>query len=334
MPMPAPRTARLLSPEEIAVRAGQQVPFLRVPERATVYAEREARLRRLAAGHPMRDYLEFVAELARVQQALLADPVAVPLPEPQALDEAARAGRPPLPAADWPRDPVWRRGWRRLVEEVAARLPAGTVHERVRALQRLDDDELERQADRLVGGVMFGLDLAAAPFVAAALQVHWTRLVVATQEQRGTDRVPAFGRTDDPGTCPCCGSRPTASIVRIGGQTPGQRYLHCSLCAAQWHMVRIKCTHCFGTGGIAYRSLEPQPGERALPAGSACVQAETCDACGHYLKIVDMGKDPHAEPVADDLASLTLDLLVAETGMQRHGVNLLLLFGDPEAPPS
>ena len=45
-------------------------------------------------------------------------------------------------------------------------------------------------------------------------------------------------------------------------------------------------------------------------------------------------RDNGIEPVADDLATLTLDLLVSEEGQQRHGVNLLLLFGDPEdAPP-
>ncbi|MES1163404.1 MAG: formate dehydrogenase accessory protein FdhE [Rhizobacter sp.] len=36
--------------------------------------------------------------------------------------------------------------------------------------------------------------------------------------------------------------------------------------------------------------------------------------------------------MADDLASVTLDLLVSEAGFQRHGVNLLLLFGDPGGP--
>ena len=33
----------------------------------------------------------------------------------------------------------------------------------------------------------------------------------------------------------------------------------------------------------------------------------------------------------DDLASLTLDLLVSDAGFERHGVNLLLLFGDADA---
>ena len=61
-------------------------------------------------------------------------------------------------------------------------------------------------------------------------------------------------------------------------------------------------------------------------------EPETCDTCGHYLKIVHMERDAHVEPVADDLASVTLDLLVSEAGFQRHGVNLLLLFGDPGGP--
>lgn len=41
-------------------------------------------------------------------------------------------------------------------------------------------------------------------------------------------------------------------------------------------------------------------------------------------------RNAHVEPVADDLATLTLDLLVSDAGYQRHGTNLLLLFGDSE----
>ena len=34
------------------------------------------------------------------------------------------------------------------------------------------------------------------------------------------------------------------------------------------------------------------------------------------------------------MKDLTLDLLVSEEGQQRHGLNLLLLFGEPDdAPP-
>ena len=80
---------------------------------------------------------------------------------------------------------------------------------------------------------------------------------------------------------------------------------------------------------------------RAALSGTDCstgeaegtVRAECCDDCGHYLKVVQMEKDAHAEPMADDLASVTLDPLVSEAGAQRHGVNPMLPFGNPDASP-
>ena len=38
-------------------------------------------------------------------------------------------------------------------------------------------------------------------------------------------------------------------------------------------------------------------------------------------------KDTALDPVADDLATLALDLLVAEAGFSRHAPNPLLLIG-------
>lgn len=203
----------------------------------------------------------------------------------------------------------------------------------VQAVRGWDADMLERQADRLLHGITAGLDLAAAPLVAAALQLAFTRLVQATEAARGTDRLPPFGRTDDATRCPCCGSLPTASISRLG-QQEGHRYLHCALCSSQWHLVRIKCSHCLGTKGISFQGLEAQPGTAVAATGArpGAVQAEVCEPCGHYLKIVHMAKDNDVEPVADDLASLTLDLLLADAGHQRHGLNLWLLFGDDTEP--
>ena len=54
-------------------------------------------------------------------------------------------------------------------------------------------------------------------------------------------------------------------------------------------------------------------------------------AATHYPQDCHVARDPHAEPLADDLATLLLDLLVSEAGFERHGVNLLLLFGDGDA---
>lgn len=328
-------STKLLSPEEIAVKAGEPVTFVRLPEPSSVFAERELRLRQLAANHAMRDYLLFVADLARAQHEVLQQAPAMALPDAEAIALAARHGKPPLPAGDWPRDPAWRAMLRDLIARTMPRLPAGPAHDIATQLSAADDAYLEAQADRLLNGVMLGLNLAQAPFIAAALQCYWTQLVAATATAHASHRDGAFGRTDDATACPCCGSRPTASITRIGAEASGHRYLHCSLCSAQWHMVRIKCSHCESTKGIGYHSLEAVGG-RQLPATGAAkdaVQIETCDECGHYLKIVHMERDVQVDPVADDLASVTLDLLVSEAGMARHGVNLMLLFGDPEGGP-
>ena len=326
-------TVRVMSPEEIAAKAGGETPFLHAPQPGTLFAERAMRLRQLARGHAMEDFLNFMADLAQAQHDQLARMPSVPLPDADALDRAARLGVPPLPASEWPRHAVWQVVLRALVAEMKSKAPSGARH----TLNHLADcpaDWLERQADCLLTGVMKGLDLGTAPIIAAALQVYWAHMVSSLSQQQD-GRGQAFGRIDDETACPGCGSRPVASLTRNSGELLGQRYLHCSLCSMQWHMLRIKCTHCLSTKSIAYQSLDvaESEGDASSRAATAVVQAETCDDCGHYLKIMHTDRDPFVEPVADDLATLTLDLLVSDTGLRRHGVNLMLLFGEPVGEP-
>ncbi len=324
------RTTRVLSAEEIAMQAGRQMPFVRLPIRATVFSDRQLRLRQLAASHPMRDYLLFIADLASAQHHILKDYAPIAIPDAAACTAAEKALKPPTPAFGWPRDAVWLAELRRLLATFGASLPAGPVKDAVDRLRAAPDDWIDAQADRLSRRITLGLDLATAPLIAAGLQTYWTQLAMLTADAHG-ERV--FGHTD-PGTqCPCCGSLPTASITRIGAEDAGFRYLHCSLCSTQWHYVRIKCTHCESTKGIHFEALEPAHDGIAMPSSGArpgAIKAECCDVCGHYLKQVLMEKDSEVEPVADDLASVALDLLVSESGIARSGHNLMLLFGEPE----
>lgn len=329
---------RLLSPEEIALRAGEQVPFLRFAERSTVFGERAMRLRQLAPGHAMRDYLLFVADIAAAQGEVLADGIDVVLPDAAQIDDAARRGQPLLAATEWRRDGRWLGLLRGVLDRLDARLADGPARSAVRALRATDDAGIESQADRLLAGVMLGLDLGSAPLVAAGLQVYFSHLVLATRDGHAGARLQPFGRVDDETVCPCCGSRPIASVLRIGAAEAGFRYLACSLCSTQWHMVRIKCSHCLSTKGIGYQSLRSLAHEgdvdgavEGAAAAARAVEAECCGECGHYLKILHMERDPHVDPTADDLATMTLDLLVGDAGVARHGVDLMLLFGDPEA---
>lgn len=329
--MTASATVRVMSPEEIAARAGGETPFLHWPQRESVFAEREMRLRQLARGHAMEDYLGFLARIAHQQQGLLKTFPSVPLPDAQAADRAAQAGLPLIPAADWPRDPAWRQVVRDMSRALSQEV-SGKAAEVLANLADADEVFLERQADALLHGLVTGLDLATAPVVGAALQVYWTHMLLATRDLHQGQGQP-FGRIDDETVCPCCGSRPTASVTRSAGESLGQRYLHCSLCGLQWHMVRIKCPHCLSGKSLAYQSLTGTSGDSDSAAATAKVQAETCDDCGTYLKIVHTDRDPFVDPVADDVASVTLDLLVAETGKERHGVNFMLLFGDGGGDP-
>ncbi len=342
--MTATATVRVMTPEEIASRAAGETPYFRWPQRQTLFAERAMRLRQLARGHAMGDFLAFMADLALAQHQALQDfPASVPLPDAAALDRASQRGEPPLSTLDWPRDPAWQTALRQICQSLRPNAPA-PVQTLLDGLLAAGSDHLEQQADRLLTGLMRGLDLGSAPLVAAALQVYWTHLVLEVQRQHIGGGQP-FGRPDDDasGVCPCCGSRPVASITRSEGDSLGQRYLHCGLCNTEWHRVRIQCAHCGSGKSIAFQSLdtaelaadldEDEAAARSARAAQAAIQAETCDDCGHYLKIMHTDRDPGVDPVADDLASITLDLLVAETGLQRHGLNLMLLFGEPDEGP-
>lgn len=283
--------------------------YLHLPE-PTVFGDRAARLSVLAEGHVLAGYLRLLAAIARAQHEALAAMAPVPLPAPDRQQQCREHGVPVLSAHSWPRDPAWHGALRHILASVnAPSLPVQTRHI-IERLHEAGSDLWEGMADLLLAGDFADLDVGAAPFIGAALQVYWTRMATAL----GVD---AFGRMDAPSQCPVCGSPPVASVVRIGTEQ-GLRYACCSLCAAQWHVVRIKCVQCRSTKDIGYYAIAGQ--------GDA-VKAEQCSACGTYLKIMYMNKQPDLDPVADDVASVALDVLMAGRGKARGGVNFFLLTG-------
>lgn len=301
-------TTTLLQPGEIEAAAGR-IPELLLPP-ADLFLSRARRLEQLAEGHPLGDYLRFVARLAWAQQTSLNAGPAAELPAPERLAQCREHQMPPLSPAGLGLPNGWRDTARELARTVLPSLPA-TGQAALESVLEKQDAWLDEQALQLLEGNMSGLDTAVAPIIGAALQVHWTRLA---RQLKPTQ----VARPEHPNLCPVCGAHPVSSVVRIGGAENGLRYLHCTLCNSEWHVVRAKCSNCDNTRGIAHYHLE---------GGNKAVQAESCPECQSYLKIVQQEKDPLADPVADDLATLTLDLLMDEAGFVPSGIDWYLVQG-------
>jgi FdhE protein len=306
---------RILDPAQIEAFAERSIPRVRLPDPASLFGRRAQRLRALAEGHSLGDYLRLVAAVADGQQVALEALRAALLTEqfPHQLDrqiELAHTHRMPLlQAAGWPRQERWRGILNELCTATAgaAGFPIGvrSVCERIVASPSA---EIEAQADLLITARATGVDAQAAPFLMAALQVYWAAMASTLATGDVT-------QIDVPGECPMCGTLPVCSVVRSDKRSQGYRYLHCGLCATEWHMVRITCSQCLATEGITYHSIE---------GGSVAVRAESCGQCHTYRKILYQEKDTQVEPVADDLASLALDLLMTEAGFHRGSGNPLL----------
>jgi len=300
----------LLEPGQIPQASGEP-PRVLVADAKDVFAHRARRFAQLAEGHALGDYLRFMGRLAQAQQRALDAMPAVPAPDEEAQSQSRQHAMPAVPAQSWRRDAAWRTALHAILGEVA---PAASeaAAATIKALQALDDAALEALADRVLRTELYGGHADKLPFVAAALQVYWTRL--ATQLGNA-----ALQPLDVAGVCPCCGALPSASVIGASTEFPGLRFLHCSLCSTEWHLTRASCTACdAGESAVAYRHIE---GDKGL------VQAETCDVCKSYLKLVRRDKDAAADVVADDLATLALDILVDESGFSRSGPNLLLVPG-------
>jgi FdhE protein len=311
---------RVLEPGQIESLAQRSIPRVRIADSHTIFLRRGARLRKLAAHSPIGGYLEMLAVLADAQSD-----AAVNIGDGHGaihLERSREHGMPPLHAANWPRPPEWQSTLQSLCARLAdlSRFP-GAVGE---VLARIDSEGpawREEQAARVLESPLDSeIDVAAAPLIMAALQVHF----VTAASRFGVDQVQSL---DAHGVCPLCGSLPVASIVCARGPYQGYRYLHCSLCATEWHMVRVQCSACGAVGkDIAYHTLEgalpanDEPRGKDLPA----VRAETCDHCRKYRKILYEEVDTGVEPMADDLGTLALDLLLNEQNYHRASDNPML----------
>jgi FdhE protein len=276
-----------------------EVPYLRPhPGAPAVFARRAARFEALAPGHAAGDYLALLQRVAAAQRAVAGRLRPDPLPPPAAGALPLDAGGP-LPAA-------WPEALRQLLAELSGLAGPPPVRAALARLGQLAPPDLDALAGRLLAGRLGPLDVPVAPFAGAALQVVFTGLAAG---------LPAGSLARVEEGCPACGASPTAGVV-LGDDK--LRYLVCGLCATTWHHTRVQCVLCRSAAAVSYLGIDGSPG----PA-----RAETCDGCQAWLKLLYLERDPLLEPLADDVATLALDLLVGERGYQRIGQNPYLVAG-------
>lgn len=304
---------RILPESEIKKTAeGLTSPPLLFANPKNLYRRRAERLRQLAQDNPFADYLNFVAKIVDVQFNLLKQH---PIPQDQRLEPqnltAEQLANQPLSVKHWQRDPIWIALLRQLLAECQTVNDDEIISATIERLSKMADQELETLADQLLTENFATVPSDQAIFIWAALNLYWLQLAQQIPHN-------ANAEVGSRHRCPVCGSAPVASIVQLG-TIQGLRYLHCALCESEWNVVRSKCSNCEETAHLDYWSIDNE---------NAAVKAESCGDCGSYLKILYQEKDPHVEAVADDLASIFLDLEMEKQDFARSGINPFIFISE------
>ena len=290
---------KILSESEIKQAANSfQTPAVLFANPKNLYQRRAKRLRDLAQNHPLSDYLLFAADIVESQLSTLERN---PLP-PQQFEQLNDIE--PLNAKTFKRNRIWREYLTEILDEIKPKANE-QVAATIEFLEKASSAELEEMANKLLTQEFNLVSSDKAVFIWAALSLYWLQ---AAQQIPHNSQVE---NAENLHHCPVCGSLPVTSIVQIG-TSQGLRYLHCNLCESEWNLVRAQCTNCNSHDKLEMWSLDEE---------LALVRAETCGSCESYLKIMFQEKDPHVEPVADDLASIFLDIEMEEKGFARSGLN-------------
>ena len=290
---------KILSESEIKQAANSfQTPAVLFANPKNLYQRRAKRLRDLAQKHPLSDYLLFAADIVESQLSTLEKN---PLP-PQQFEQLNDIE--PLNAKTFKRNSIWREYLTEILDEIKPKANE-QVAATIEFLEKASSTELDEMANKLLAQEFNLVSSDKAVFIWAALSLYWLQ---AAQQIPHNSQVE---NAENLHHCPVCGSLPVTSIVQIG-TSQGLRYLHCNLCESEWNLVRAQCTNCNSHDKLEMWSLDEE---------LALVRAETCGSCESYLKIMFQEKDPHVEPVADDLASIFLDIEMEEKGFARSGLN-------------
>lgn len=299
-----------MTPDEIQQQPFFHIPFWRAPE-DELFTARARRLNHLARTIAVADsnwahYLDLLAAVCLAQEDLcqkltVLKPVikadVLPL-SPDLIDQYA---------------PSWPQLFSHLHQAIHTRLTPTAQ----RVWQELLALPLSEQIALLQRARIHDLTLAEQDYTIwlnALLQIVYTRAAHELHEEQITPSA-------EIGFCPCCGHDAVGAVIIGQGELAGLRYLHCDLCNSRWHSVRARCSFCDHDHDLGAYRIETTDNEVL-----AAAEAECCPQCHGYRKRYQLEKQQNADPVADDLATLALDVLLSKDNWQRGGVNPFLLM--------
>ena len=290
-------------PDPSVIGGVPRAPLAFLPDPAALFDRRAKRFAFLADhGGNLAPYLRFLAGLTALQARLAADLPALP-PLPPARVELARSSRmPPIDRAVLAHDEAMHDTLSRFLAEAAALDMPEQARLALTAVAAAGIADRHWLLENLLSERIPEDSVAPHLFVAGAVQLHLARLA-AGLDAAGLVRIGT-------GICPACGGRPATSSVTGAPEIENVRYAACGSCATQWNEVRVTCLCCGSTKGVSYRSVE---------TGEATVKAELCGECHGWVKILYQVRNPSLDPIADDVASLGLDMLMRDTGFTRGG---------------
>ena len=286
------------------------IPFWIAPK-SDIFALRSDRFTELAGedGTDWKDYLLFLARVCDVQQALLHhDSITAPVTDVESAYNLPDIDSAEVPAAF---DALLQPFYDHIKADLSVQ--ANTSWQALLAMKPADRHAL---AKRVLSQELTQEDHAYSIWVHAVLQIIWTNWA---QQLKETD----VHIREEREFCPCCGSDAVGSVILKGADLEGLRYLQCNLCNSRWHALRAKCTFCGNTKDMSFQSIEGKT--KGVLHGAS---AECCDVCHGYRKTYNLMKEQHADAVADDLASLPIDILLADKGFLRGGINPYLILDE------
>ena len=300
--------ADALQPDPSLIGGVPSAPFAQIQSALNLFQSRARRFAFLAETSELGPYLELLAQISKLQARLCLSLPEVAPPYANRLAQARANGMPPIDRGTLATDPL-------LLQTLAA-VTAGArdfdmpepARQALEAVAAAGSDDQEWLLANILTDTIPADSAAPHLFAACAVQLHLARLAATLD--------PAALVPIGTGICPSCGGKPVTSSVMGAQGIENVRYASCSCCATQWNEVRVKCLCCGSTKGISYRSAETH---------EATVKAETCSECSSWVKILYQVKNASLDPVADDVGSLGLDMMMSATAFRRGGFNPFIM---------